>query len=168
MVDDDPASEDTPSKSERKRQMHALQALGETLVNLSERELQQIPIADDALRTAIDEARAIRSKSARKRHLQFIGKLMRGVDPDPISRALDELHAGHGRDTAAFHALEALRDRVLAQGDAGVQEVMARWPDADRQKLRQLERQHRQETAGGKPPAASRKLFRYLRELGDN
>ncbi len=157
-----------PSKSELKRRMLALQSLGETLVTLSDRELAKIPIEDDALREAIYEARSIRSNSARKRHLQFIGKLMRGIDPEPISQALAALHETRRRETDAFHTLEALRDKVLAEGDAGVQEVMTLWPGADRQQLRQLVRQHRQETQKGKAPSASRKLFRYLKELGEN
>ena len=170
MADSEHSGDDdlAPSKSELKRRMLALQSLGETLVSLSERELARIPIEDDTLREAIDEARAIRSNSARKRHLQFIGKLMRGIDPEPISRALDALHESHQRQTDAFHTLEALRDRVLDEGDAGVQEVMTQWPDADRQQLRQLVRQHRLETQKGKAPAASRKLFRYLKELSEN
>lgn len=154
-----------PSKSELKRRSHALQALGETLVALSERELKKIPLEDDALREAIFEARAIRSNSARKRHLQFIGKLMRNIDPEPISKALDALHESRQQGVDEFHALEALRDRVLAEGDAGVQEVLTRWPEADRQQLRQLVRQHTNEKNNDKPPAASRRLFRYLKEL---
>jgi len=157
-----------PSKSELKRRMHALQALGETLVTLSERELKKIPIEDDTLREAIYEARAIRSNSARKRHLQFIGKLMRNIDPEPIGKALEELHASRQQDADEFHTLEALRDRVLAEGDEGVQEVLTRWPAADRQQLRQLVRQHKRERDNDKPPAASRRLFRYLRELHEN
>lgn len=170
MADNDhPADgELAPSKSELKRRMHALQGLGETLVTLSDRELKKIPIEDDALREAIYEARAIRSNSARKRHLQFIGKLMRNTDPEPISRALDALHESRQRDADEFHALEALRDRVLAEGDAGVQEVLTQWPEADRQQLRQLVRQHKRERDNGKPPTASRRLFRYLKELAEN
>lgn len=155
----------TPSKSELKRRMHALQALGETLVTLSERELAKIPVESESLLEAIHEARAIRSNSARKRHLQFIGKLMRNIDPEPISRALDALHASRQQDTEQFHALEELRDRVLVAGDAGIQEVVTRWPEADRQQLRQWVRQHKREKDSGKPPAASRRLFRYLKEL---
>lgn len=157
-----------PSKSELKRQMHARQDLGEALVALSERELASMPIESDALLEAIAETRRIRSNSARKRHLQYIGKLMREIDPEPIQRALDALHQPHREATAAFHALEQLRDDVLAAGPAGVEQVLARWPDADRQQLRQLVLQHQREKQKGKPPAASRKLFKYLRELQES
>ena len=104
----------------------------------------------------------------RKRHLQFIGKLMRDVDPEPLQAALDELHRPSQQRNDAFHAIEALRDELLARGPEGVDIVLARWPQADRQQLRQLLLQHQREQQRGKPPAASRKLFRYLRELMEN
>lgn len=154
-----------PSKSALKRQMTALQELGETLVTLSERQLQKIPIDNDELKNAIQEARRIRSNSARRRHLQFIGKLMRNIDPEPIAAAIRQMDENHRQVTDDFHQLEALRDLVLQEGDKGIQKVVERWPDADRQQLRQLLRQHQHEHQQGKPPAASRKLFRYLREL---
>ena len=160
--------DETPSKSELKRRMHALQELGVSLLALTEKELARIPVADPDLLEALREARAISSNSARKRHLQYIGKLMRGVDPAPIEQALAELHESHRQVTAAFHELEALRDAALADGNAGLQAILERWPQSDRQKVRQLILQHQRESKRGKPPAASRKLFRYLRELQEN
>lgn len=157
-----------PSKSELKRRMTALQELGVALTRLSERELSQIPVEDERLRQAIVEARRITTKSARRRHLQFIGKLMRDIDPEPIQKAMDTLYRSQQAETDRFHELEALRDDVLSRGDAGVQAVMERWPDADRQQLRQWVRQHQREHSGGQPPAASRKLFKYLRELQES
>ena len=156
-----------PSKTELKREMTARQDLGVALTQLSERELAQIPIDDERLRLAIEEVKRITTKSARRRHFQFIGKLMRDIDPEPIQRALDLLHNAHVQQTEAFHEFENLRDAVLAQGDSGVQLVMDRWPQADRQQLRQIVRQHAKESGAGKPPAASRKLFKYLRSLSE-
>ncbi len=153
------------SKSERKRRMTALQQLGETLVGLSERQLSGIPISDEGLLQAIREARGIRSNSARRRHLQFIGKLMRDIDPGPIERALEDMDQQRRQDREAFHQLEQLRDRLLAEGSEGVERIMLRWPRADRQQLRRLLLQHQRELANNRPPAASRKLFRYLKEL---
>lgn len=160
--------EEAPSKSEVKRQMLARQALGEALTALTDKQLARIPIGDDRLLAAIRETRNIRSKNARKRHLQFVGKLMRDVDPEPLQAALDALHKPAQQRNEDFHALEALRDEVLARGPAGVETVLARWPQADRQQLRQLLLQHQREVQRGKPPAASRKLFRYLRDLMEN
>ena len=166
--DDDPdylAGDEPPSKSEMKRRMLALQELGETLVSLSDNQLAQMPIDDERLLQAIREVRRINSNSARRRHLQLIGKLMRDIDAEPIAAALEALHTRRRQRDQAFHQLEQLREQVLAAGAAGVEQVMARWPQADRQQLRQLVLQHQRETERGQPPAASRKLFRYLREL---
>ena len=157
--------DERPSKSEMKRRMLALQELGEALVALSDKQLAQIPIDDDRLLQAIREVRRINSNSARRRHLQLIGKLMRDIDAEPIAAALQALHTRRRQRDDAFHQLEQLRETVLAKGAEGVEAVMARWPQADRQQLRQLVLQHQRETERGRPPAASRKLFRYLREL---
>jgi ribosome-associated protein len=154
-----------PSKSERKRQMHALQALGESLLALNDKQLAQIPIDDEQLLSAIYECRQIRSNSARKRQLQLIGKLMRGIDPAPIEKALQTLYESRQQHAAAFHQLEQLREDILASGPEGVELAMKRWPQADRQQLRQLVLQHQREVQRNKPPAASRKLFGYLKKL---
>jgi len=167
-LDETAPTEDAPSKSARKRQMLHLQALGESLLALSEQQLARIPIDNEQLLAALRECRKIHSNSARKRQLQFIGKLMRAVDPAPIERALQTLHDAKREDTLAFHELENLREAVFAAGPNGIELVTARFPDADRQLLRQLILQHQREDKRGQPPAASRKLFRYLRELHAN
>ncbi|RLA52576.1 MAG: DUF615 domain-containing protein [Gammaproteobacteria bacterium] len=154
-----------PSKSAVKRRMLALQQLGESLLELNDKQLAQLPIADEQLLLALRETRQIHSNSARKRHLQFIGKLMRHIDPQPIERAMAAIHRGKQKNDNVFHQLEQLREDILAAGVSGVELATARWPEADRQQLRQLVLQHQRETKRGKPPAASRKLFRYLREL---
>lgn len=157
--------QEAPSKSEMKRRMNALQELGESLTRLSEKELALVPIGDPRLLAAIRETARISSNSARRRHLQYIGKLMRGIDPAPIESALGALHDSRRRAADSFHELEALRDDILAAGPDGVELATRRWPEADRQQLRQLVLQHRREADRGGTPAASRKLFRYLREL---
>lgn len=163
----DPDDELPPSKSALKRQMHELQRLGEALLELNDKQLATIPIADEQLLDALHECQRIRSNSARKRHLQLIGKLMRHLDPQPIAAALASIHQERHTATAEFHDLEALRDAVLNAGVAGIEDIVKRFPTADRQHLRQLVRQHQRELKQNKPPAASRKLFRYLRELQD-
>jgi ribosome-associated protein len=156
-----------PSKSALKRQMTALQKLGEQLVGLSETELARIPIDSEQLLRAIAEARRIRSNSARRRHMQYIGKVMRNLDADPIAQALTDLHQQRQHNAEVFHELEQLRDQLLADGPAAIELVVARFSSADRQHLRQLIRQQQRESSSNKPPAASRKLFRYLRELAE-
>ena len=90
---------------------------------------------------------------------------MRKVDSAPIEAALASLHDARRHNADAFHELESLRDRLLESGPPAIEEVLQRWPSADRQQLRQLLLQHQREQKQGKPPAASRRLFKYLREL---
>ena len=163
--DTDNEFDEGPSKSAVKREMHALQDLGKTLSGMNDKQLAQLPIDDEKLLEALRETRRIRSKNALKRHLQYVGKLMRDVDPEPIEAALDVMRRPAREANALFHQLEQLRDEVLDAGVAGVEIVLGRWPEADRQQLRQLILQHQREIQKGKPPAASRKLFRYLRDL---
>ena len=161
----DPDQELPPSKSAIKRQMLALQKLGESLLEFNDKQLAQLPIDDEQLLLALRETRQIRSNSARKRQLQFIGKLMRNTDPEPIEQAVKALHQSQQKNTDTFHQLEELREDVLAAGPQGVELVTTRWPEADRQHLRKLVLLHQREQQKQKPLSASRKLFRYLREL---
>lgn len=165
--DDQPESdgEEAPSKSALKRRMLALQRLGEALVELSEKQLEKVPVEDERLLEAISEAREMRSHSARRRHLQLIGKLMRDIDAGPIENALQSMDNRRKEDASSFHQLEQLRDEVLAAGASGTELVVERWPRADRQQLRQLILQHQRESKLSKPPVASRKLFRLLKEM---
>ena len=153
------------SKSALKRRMTELQQLGEHLTRLSDKQLSRVPVSDERLLLAIHEARGIRSNSARRRHLQFIGKLMRDIDPEPIERALAAMDQQARRSRDDFHELEQLREQLLAEGPDAVERVLQRWPQADRQHLRRLILQHQREVQRDSSPAASRKLFRYLREL---
>jgi ribosome-associated protein len=145
--------------------MHSLQAIGESLVNLSDKQLATIPIDSERLLSAIRECQNISSNSARKRHLQFIGKLMRNIDPEPIEQALQVLHSARQQSTRAFHQLEQLRTDILAAGPDGAELAISKFPAADRQQVRQLVLQHGREARQNKPPAASRKLFTYLKAL---
>ncbi|MFO7550175.1 MAG: ribosome biogenesis factor YjgA [Haliea sp.] len=157
-----------PSKSELKRRMTALQALGETLTGLSDKQLRKIPIDDQRLADAIQETRRITSNSARRRHLQFIGKLMRDIDAEPIAEALAALDRERNQAAEQFQGLEQVRDQLLAAGLPGIEDIVRRWPDADRQHLRQLLLQDQREQQRKQAPGARRKLFRYLRELDES
>ena len=154
-----------PSKSAVKRQMTALQELGESLTRLTTKQLANVPIDDERLIEAVREVQRISSKNARKRHMQFIGKLMRDVDSEAISAALEAMYRQKQVSDDKFHGLEVLRDDILEQGLAGIEQVVERWPNADRQQLRQIVLQHQREKKNNKPPAASRKLFKHLRQL---
>lgn len=156
-----------PSKSSLKRDMHALQALGTRLTELSDAQLKKIPIEDDTLLEAILLARQIKAHGGLRRQLQFIGKLMRNIDAQPIIDAIAELDGRHQASAARFHRLEALRDELLNKGDEGIESVLAVFPEAERNQLRQLMRQHQREVSSSKAPSAARKLFRYLRTLDE-
>ena len=153
------------SKSERKRKMHALQDLGERLVALTEAELAKIPIDDEHLRDAVYTARGITARGGLKRQLQFIGKLMRSIDPTPIANGLAALEHRATENAAQLHRIEDARDKLRAEGDRAVGDILAVWPHAETSLLRQWIRQHPKEIAKGNERAHSRKLFRYLAEL---
>ena len=153
------------SKSQLKREADALQKIGEQLINMSAHELEDIPLPDNLV-SAIEDARQMK-KGALKRQRQFIGKLMRDVDPAPIIDALEARKAKALEQNRNFHRLEAWRDRLLDEGDAALNEFLDDYPAADRQKLRQLTRQATKEAEQGKPPKNARNLFRYLREISE-
>ncbi len=152
-----------PSKSQAKREMDALQALGARLVELNKDRLAKIAMPDE-LREAVNDARRFTKHEARRRQLQYIGRLMRDVDPAPIQAAIDEIDGVSAAANARMHALERLRARLIE--DEGVlDEIARRHATADFQHLRQLRRNALKEQAAGKPPRAYRELFRVLREL---
>ncbi len=155
------------SKSQIKREMHALQELGQRLTTLKPDLLNKLPLTD-ALRKALAEAPKHTANAAKKRHLQFIGKLMRDQDIDAISQLLDQLDASSRQYNERFHNLERWRDRLLGGDDATLEAFVGDYPEADRQHLRQLIRQAQHEAAQDKPPAASRKIFKYIRELDES
>ncbi len=153
------------SRSEMKRDMLELQALGEAIVKLSKGQLETIPLEDETLAEAIHTARRIKHREGLRRQMQYIGKLMRKIDTDDIRAAYQKLQDGRKEDARQFHELEKWRDRLIESGHKSIEEVMTKYPDADRQHLRQLVMQANKELKNKKPPAASRKLFKYLREL---
>ncbi|USD65003.1 ribosome biogenesis factor YjgA [Vibrio sp. SCSIO 43136] len=151
------------SKTEMKNDMEDLQKLGEQLVELKPSALDKFPLDDD-MRAAIADAQRFKNE-AKRRQLQYIGKLMRTRDPEPIQAALDKVRNKHSQATAELHKLEQLRDRVVAEGDAAIADVLERFPQADRQRLRQLARQAKKEQGSNKPPKAFREIFQVLKEL---
>lgn len=162
--DEDTAQE--KSKSQLKREAHALTDLGEALVNMSAEQLTRIPLSE-ALQEAIQLARKITKHGGRKRQLQYIGKLLRNEDTTPIQESLEKIRIEHSRRDSAFHRLEQWRDRLLEEGDSALGELVEQFPAADRQHLRQLIRKANQEFRQNKPPAAARQIFHYLRDLMD-
>lgn len=154
------------SKSEIKRDAEELKRLGAELVELGKNSLDKIPL-DERLRNEIELAQRIK-KEGRRRQLQLIGKILRSIDVEPIRQALDKLKNRHNQQVALFHKLEAMRDRLIEQGDEAMSEVIALYPQADRQQLRSMIRNAQKEKAGNKPPKSSRQIFQYLRELAES
>ncbi|MFY2509774.1 ribosome biogenesis factor YjgA [Vibrio pectenicida] len=153
------------SKSELKRDMEELQKLGEELINLKPSVLEKFPLSDE-LAEAIKDAQRFKNE-ARRRQLQYIGKLMRFEDPEPLQAALDKVRNKHSQATAALHKLEQLRDRIIAEGDDAIADVIELYPLADRQHLRQLARQAVKEKKASKPAKAYREIFQVLKALSD-
>ena len=152
------------SKSQRKRDLHALKELGIKLLDFSDDGLRQLDLPEDLLE-ALLTAKKITSHVARKRQLAYIGKLMKTIDPAPIRAIIEAREHQHQTSTRQFHLLEHLREQLLLEGDAALPEVLAYFPRTDRQHLRKLVRQAQREQTSGQPAGASRRLFRYLREL---
>lgn len=154
-------SEALPSKTRRKHAMHALQDLGEALVALDPRRLAELQLPE-RLADAIVQARGIRAHEGRRRQMQYVGKLMRDVDPAPIRDALDRWARGPQEENARFAALERWRDRLLAD-PAALEEFVGTYPQADRRHLASLVHDANEERTRGGPPHRYRELFRQLK-----
>jgi ribosome-associated protein len=152
-----------PSKTKIKKQMHDLQDLGEQLTELSKDHLAELDIPDN-LRDAVREVKKIKSFGALKRQMQYIGKLMRDIDPAPIQARLSEWNGTSKQHIAWLHQVERWRDRLLEDPNA-LTELLAAYPGADVQHLRALIRNAIKEKELVKPPKSFREIFQVLREL---
>ncbi len=157
-------SDEAPiSKTQRKKAVHLLQALGEELIELNDDQLTAIELPE-ALREAVMAARRITKFEARRRQLQYIGKLMRRVEVEPIRAALDAMLARSRRQIAAHKRIEAWRERLLA-GPGALDELLAEYPGADAQRLRTLVSGALRERDAGSPPRSYREIYHALRAL---
>ncbi len=165
--DDENDEFEGPSRSEQRREALAVLDLALRLVEQSPARLHQLPIEEDLL-ALVFEAQRISSQIARKRQVHFLAKKMRRESPEMLETlraALEHDKADSRRENAALHRIEALRDRLIEEGDSVLTEILAEHPHADRQHLRQLARNAKDEKLRNKPPHAYRELFRELREL---
>jgi len=156
-------SELLPSKTRRKAAMHALQDLGEAMVRLTPARLAALALPE-RLADAIAEARQITRWEARRRQMQFIGRLMRDVDPLPIQARLEQWEGAPNAEKARLAQVERWRTRLLSEGDA-LDRLCVEHPRADRPRLEALVTRVRDERAQGRPPHAYRELFRALNAL---
>jgi ribosome-associated protein len=157
---------DRPSKSQLKREMDALQKLGESLVNEPRDRVKRVPMPED-VREAILECQQIKDHEGRRRQMQYVGKKMRTLEADEIAiiqKTIDSWHGASKAETAAMHALERRREKLLAD-DQALTELLNRHPDVDVQHMRTLIRNARKEQAENKPPKAYREIFQILKQL---
>lgn len=169
MNTDDFDDESEPkSKSQRKREAEAAQRLGLALVEMPATRfkvmLAKLDLPDN-LREALTTCRAITAHGGRRRQLQYIGRLMRGIDTTPIEQAIAVIDGKDRASIVAQHRLEQWREKLITEGDAALAELLNTYPHADRQQLRQLVAKARKERDAGLPPTVARALFRELRKL---
>jgi ribosome-associated protein len=152
------------SRSQRRRDALEVKSLAAQLIALAPSRLALVPL-DESVRAAIAEARRIRSNVARKRQLQFVAKLLRRADAEPILQAMEGFDSDARQLNARQHRAEAWRDHLVENGDSALGDLLQLRHGADAQAIRQLLRTARSEAARGKPPAAARALFRLLRDM---
>ncbi|WP_321033245.1 ribosome biogenesis factor YjgA [Burkholderia pyrrocinia] len=163
-VEDDDNGYDRPSKSQLKREMHALQELGQALVDLPKDALKRMPMPE-ALADAVREARRITDHEGKRRQLQYVGRVMRSLADDEtaaLRTALDAQRGVNKAATARLHWIERTREQLLASDDA-LTEFLRQHPDADIQEGRTLIRNARKEAQRGKPPRYFRELFQWVK-----
>ncbi|MBC3909909.1 ribosome biogenesis factor YjgA [Undibacterium umbellatum] len=157
---------DRPSKSQLKREMTALQKLGQELVEQARERVKRVPMPED-VREAILICQQIKDHEGRRRQMQYVGKKMRTLDEAEIAliqKTIDSWKGASKSETAAMHALERRRDKLLADDNA-LTELMAEHPQLDVQQLRTMIRNARKEQAENKPPKAYREIFQILKDL---
>jgi ribosome-associated protein len=155
-----------PSKSELKRQMTALQKLGAELIAEPRDRVKRVPMPED-VRDAILECQLIKDHEGRRRQLQYVGKKMRSLEEHElaaIQKMLDSWKGASKSETAALHAIERKRDKLLAD-DKALTVLLEQNPQLEAQHLRTLIRNARKEQAENKPPKAYRELFQILKSL---
>jgi ribosome-associated protein len=155
-----------PSKSELKRQMDELQKLGAQLVAEPRDRVKRVPMPED-VKDAILMCQTITNHEGRRRQLQFVGKKMRTLTEEEVAviqRTIDSWKGASKAETAALHALERRREKLLTD-DKALTTLLEEHPELDVQHLRTLIRNARKEQAESKPPKAYRELFQILKDL---
>ncbi|MDR3087079.1 MAG: DUF615 domain-containing protein [Azoarcus sp.] len=152
------------SKTRKKRVMEELQALGEALTALPAHRLKKIELPED-LREAIELIqRMSRQDEARRRQMQYIGRLMRKADSEPIRAAIEAARGDSAAETARLHRLERLRDTLLEDETAALNEIVVLYPGIDLAHLRALRRAALKEKSQNKPPRNHRAIFQLLKD----
>lgn len=157
--------DERPSKTQRKKASHELQDLGQALVDLPDSRVKDLAIPEN-LRDAVHEYKRTKSHEGRRRQMQYIGKLMRGVDTEPIRQAVLDMQLGRAKDSLALHEAERWRAELIASDDA-VTGFLADHPQTDTQQLRSLIRAARKDAAlqpEQRSGRAFRELFQFIKQ----
>ncbi|RZT97717.1 ribosome biogenesis factor YjgA [Rivibacter subsaxonicus] len=152
-----------PSKSQLKRESHELQELGEALLELPANRVDDLDLSD-RLREVIADAHRVKTHEGRRRQLQLLGKLMRGIDPQPIREAVASFRLGHARNALALHQVEVWRSDLIAN-DSAITRWIGQYPQSDVQQLRQLLRAARRDVQPDAAPGLAQRQQRAYREL---
>ena len=153
-----------PNKSQIKRDIAVLSDLAEEMVALAPAQLGSLELPEN-LHNAIAAAAGMPPKGARKRQLKFITGLLRKLDVEPIKEKLARLKNQSAHAVREHHKVERWRDRLIAEGNDALTELLVDYPQADRQHLRQIVRNAQKEAAAAKPPKSARELYQYLKGL---
>ncbi len=164
MPQADPQKPDENSRGKRKRDMLELQKIGESLLKLTEEQLAKIALPDNLIE-ALMHAKSLKSNEAKRRQLQYIGKIMRELDPESIKLALKRIQYIHEKTTERFHLVEEWREKLITHGDEILTTFLADYSQADRQQLRQLVRKAQHDRKTEKNTGAEKALFQYLRTV---
>jgi ribosome-associated protein len=152
------------SKSARKREAASLQELGVQLSALPDQEIKALGLPD-SLFTALRDLRRLPSHGAQVRQRQYIGKLMRTIDPEPVLAKLAERKQRHDSEIRHFQQIERWRDRLLSEPTAGAEELQQAYPQIDRAALLKLLDKAERERLEQRSPVGARELFAFLRQL---
>ncbi|MGN0920802.1 MAG: ribosome biogenesis factor YjgA [Cellvibrio sp.] len=151
------------SKSQVKRDMHKLQELGESFITMNEKQLKSLPLSEELL-DAIYIARKMPPKEARRRQIQYIGRLMREGNHEEIQAAVEKLQTRNDQYVHRQHQIERYRDLLIENDKSVFQSLVSDCPNIDIQRLRQLVRNAQKEREENKPPVNARKLFGFIRD----
>jgi len=162
---DGSATRERPSKTQLKKAMHELQDLGEALVALPDERVAALDLPESLL-SAVQEFKRTRSHEGRRRQMQYVGKLMRRIDPEPIRQAVAAMRLGQAKDALTLHQAETWRDRMVESDDV-LTGWTAEFPGSDVQRLRSLIRAARKDAAAApeqRSGRAYRELFQFIKQ----
>jgi ribosome-associated protein len=160
----DDAEQQRQSKSARKRESSSLQELGVKLSALPDQEIKDLDLPD-SLFVALRALRRLPSHGAQLRQRQYIGKLMRDLDPEPVLAKLAERKQRHDLEIRQFQRIERWRDRLLCESQAALDDLLQEFPHADTDALQRLLEKAARERLEQRPPVGARELFAYLSRL---